>query len=55
VDPAPLIKSLGELRDSCANNTQIKLLVDAATAGSLWRNFDRSVEQVVSELRPVEE
>jgi hypothetical protein len=55
VDANALLKSLGDLRDSCASNQEIKVLVDAASAAALWRSLDRSVEQVVSELRPVEE
>ena len=55
VDATPLLMSLGDLRDSCASNLEIKVLVDAASATTVWRNLDRSVEQVVSELRPVEE
>ena len=55
VDPAPLITSLVDLRESCTNSLEIKQLVDAASTTSVWRNFDRSVEQVLSELRPVEE
>ena len=55
IDATPLLMSLGELRESCASNLDIKVLVDAASATAVWRNFDRSVDQVVSELRPVEE
>lgn len=55
IDTAPLLQSLGVLRDSCAGNREIKVLLDAATATTAWRTLDRNVEQVVSELRPEEE
>jgi hypothetical protein len=55
IDTAPLLASLDELRQACAGNREIKILLDAASATSAWRTLEREVEKVVSELRPVEE
>jgi hypothetical protein len=55
IDIGPLLASLEHLRESCAGSREIKVLLDAAAASAAWRTVDRSVEQVVSELRPVEE
>jgi len=55
IDTTPLLSSLSSLREACAENREIKVLLDAATATTAWRTLDRNVEQVVSELRPVEE
>jgi hypothetical protein len=55
IDTAPLLGSLGNLREACSGNREIKVLVDAAAVNAAWRTLERDVEQVVSELRPVEE
>jgi hypothetical protein len=55
IDTAPLLGSLGNLREACAGNREIKVLLDAAAVTASWRTLERDVEQVISELRPVEE
>ena len=55
IDTAPLLASLDRLREACAGDREIKVLLDAAAATSVWRTLERDVEKVVSELRPVEE
>jgi hypothetical protein len=55
IDTAPLLASLGDLREACAGGREIKVLVDAAAVTSAWRALERDVEKVVSELRPAEE
>jgi hypothetical protein len=55
IDTAPLLASLDDLRQSCAGNREIKVLLDAASVTAAWRTLERDVEKVVSELRPVEE
>ena len=55
IDTAPLLASLDGLRQACDENREIKILLDAASVTAAWRTLERSVEQVVSELRPVEE
>jgi hypothetical protein len=55
IDTAPLLGSLDNLREACAGNREIKVLVDAAAVNAAWRTLERDVERVVSELRPLEE
>jgi hypothetical protein len=55
IDTAPLLASLGDLRNACAGDREIKVLLDAAAVSVEWRVLERDVEKVVSELRPVEE
>jgi hypothetical protein len=55
IDTAPLLASLSDLRQACAGDREIKVLLDAATVTSAWRALERDVEKVVSELRPAEE
>ena len=55
IDTAPLLASFDDLRQACAGNREIKVLLDAASVTAAWRTLERDVEKVVSELRPVEE
>jgi len=55
IDVDPLLKGLVRLQDACAKGREIQVLLEAAAAGAEWRELDRVVEQVVSELRPEEE
>jgi hypothetical protein len=55
IDVDPLLSSLDRLRRACAGEREIGVLVEAAGVGEVWKKFDRSVEQVISELRPEEE
>jgi hypothetical protein len=55
VDAAPLLTALDRLSEACAEGLEIRVLVESAAVNETWRRVDRSVEQVVSELRPQEE
>ena len=55
IDTAPLMASFDDLRQACAGNREIKVLLDAASVTAAWRTLERDVEKVVSELRPMEE
>jgi hypothetical protein len=55
IDTAPLWASLSDLRQACAGDREIKVLLDTAAVTSAWRTLERDVEKVVSELRPAEE
>ncbi len=55
IDTAPLLASFDDLRQACAGDREIKVLLDAASVTAAWRTLERDVEKVVSELRPEEE
>ena len=55
IDVDPLLLTLDRLRQACAGEREIGVLIEAAAVDEAWRKLDRSVEQVVSELRPEEE
>jgi hypothetical protein len=55
IDVDPLLLTLDRLREACSGDREIGVLLEAAAVAEAWRKVDRSVEQVVSELRPEEE
>lgn len=55
IDTAPLLLALDRLLQACASGGDIQVLHDASAATAAWRTLDRTLEQVVSELRPEEE
>jgi hypothetical protein len=55
IDAAPLLAALDRLRQACADGLEIKVVLESAAVNETWRKLDRSVEQVVSELRPEED
>jgi hypothetical protein len=55
VDTAPLLAAFDRLSEACAEGLEIRVLLESAAVNETWRRLDRSVEQVVSELRLEEE